>query len=309
MKRFLTFAIAAALAAGITHSAWSQGGQTGGAKTSDGTGTSDTAETAGTPGTADAAGRTQLEARQNQAGANLQPQRQLGGQARGFDQLNRIPWFNDPGARQQLNLNNNQFNQLTRAYQDAYARYNQGVTGLNNTLTEQQRMQRLQQLQARFNQDLGTTLDTTLTDPQLRQRYSQLNWQFQGPMAFHDPGIQRQLNLTSDQQHQMRRLAADWRRQLNELQRLTGSDPGLTQQQWNAFRVQYRDRLGTILTPAQRQTWTQLIGRPHDFQMEAYLRAGADPTSAADVNPIIQNEAIQRAQQNNPSNQPQGTLR
>jgi hypothetical protein len=295
MKRLFTFAVAAALTAAFTNIAWSQGGQTGVTGTSRGAGTSGTPGAAGAPGTpstANAAGRTQLGTQQNRVDGNIRTRSQLGAQTPGFNNANLTPWLNDPGARQQLNLNENQFNQLSRAHQQAYTRYSQGVARLGNKLSEPQRLQQLQQLQTRFNQELGTTLDATITDPHVRQRYSQLNWQFQGPLAFSDPTVQRQLNLTPDQQLQLRQLAADWRRQLGQWRGTAPLDPTLMQQQWNAFRVRYQDQLGAVLTPAQQQIWTQLIGRPYDFPMEAYLRAGADPSSAADMNPIIQNEAV-----------------
>jgi hypothetical protein len=44
--------------------------------------------------------------------------------------INPTPWFADPGARQQLGINDAQFNRLNQAYQRALQRYNQNVAGL-----------------------------------------------------------------------------------------------------------------------------------------------------------------------------------
>jgi hypothetical protein len=329
MKRLLTFAFAAALAAGFTNSAWSQGGQDGGGGTSGGTGgtggaggagTSGTSGTSGTAGTAGASGTTnstqgaagaagsaQFGAGQNQFGANLQAEGQFSASNRNFGQVHRTPWFNDPGVRQQLNLNDNQFNQLSRAYQDAYTRYNQGAAGLKNTLPEQQRMQQLQRLQARFHQDFNTSLDTTFTDPRLRQRYNQLNWQYQGPMAFNDPLMRQQLNLTPDQQQQLRRLGYRWHQQLGGMRGPGGNNPRLTQQQWNALRVQYQNQLGGILSPAQQQAYSQLIGQPYDFPVNMYLQSDANAAAQPGLN--SPNQQFQRAQRNAPATQPQGAIR
>jgi hypothetical protein len=343
MKRFITFSIAAALVAGFTNSAWSQGGQGGGGGTSGGAGTSGTsgsagtsnrsgtAGTAATPGTAGAAARTQLGTGQNQVSGGFQARTTVPGQTPGS-----TFWFNDPAIRQQLNLNDAQFIQLSRAYWNPWMGPNQVTTGQGTATAAAQRQQRLQefqdrfdtngtnagranaaaqrqqqlqQFQDRFDTDFNTTLDQVFTDTQLRQRFDQLNRQFMGPLAFNDPLVQRQLNLTQEQQLALRRLAAGWRDSLVEMRRSAPADPNLTQQQWNTFRTQYRDQLATILTPAQQQRWTQLTGRPYDFPMTTYLRAGADPNSTVDQNLIDQNEALQRAQRNNRTGQPRGTIR
>ena len=180
--------------------------------------------------------------------------------------LIRRPFFTDPGARQQLNLNDNQFNSLNRAYQDAYGRYNNNLRGLNSNLNEQQRMQQMQQYQNQFQSDFGKSLDSTLTDRRARTRYDQLNRQFMGFNAFNDAGIQQQLNLTPQQRQQLQRMAGDWRRQLQ-----TGrGNAGLTQEQWSQMSSQYWDQLNTVLTPQQRQSWSQATGERYSFSPNLY---------------------------------------
>jgi hypothetical protein len=49
----------------------------------------------------------------------------------GFPAFNDVPWFADPGARRQLNMNNSQFNRLNQAYQNALQRYNRGIGTLS----------------------------------------------------------------------------------------------------------------------------------------------------------------------------------
>jgi len=43
----------------------------------------------------------------------------------------QTPFFADPGVQQQLRMNNNQFNQLNRAYQQALQRYNRNIATLD----------------------------------------------------------------------------------------------------------------------------------------------------------------------------------
>jgi hypothetical protein len=333
MKRFFTFAVAAALAAGFSNSAWSQGGQSGGGGASGGAGgsggtggsgtagTSGAAGTAGTPGTAGAtgnpgasgspanagaAGRTQIGVGQNQAGANAQAQGQAGFNA-------NSPWFNDPGARQQLNLNDNQFNQLNRAYRNSLNRRNlvAGQDSGNAAARNQQQLQQRNRLnagrgtdnaaaqrqlrqgnQTQFNGEFNSTLDQVFTDPQMRQRYDQLNRQYQGPNAFNDPQVQQQLNLTADQQRQLRRLSTQWRTQMNELRRAGRSDPGMTQQQWSAMQQQYQSQLGGILTPTQQQAWFQMTGDQYNFPVDAY-RMDQDQGSNIDPPTVDEDPGLQ----------------
>jgi hypothetical protein len=198
-----------------------------------------------------------------------------------FNRINQTPFFNDPGARQQLNLNDNQFNTLNRAYQVAYSRYNQNLTGLNSSLTEQQRQAQMQQFASQFNNDLNRSLDSTFADPQLRARYDQLNRQYMGFDAFNDSAIQRQLNLTPQQQQQVRQLAAQWRQQLMQLGGSgTDGSVNIDPNQWTQMSSQYWEQLNSVLTPQQQQTWQQLIGTRYNFSPSAYFSTGAAPGSA-----------------------------
>jgi hypothetical protein len=189
----------------------------------------------------------------------------------GFNGPNQTPFFTDPGVRQQLNLNDNQFNTLNRAHQDAFGRFNQGATALGNNLTEQQRMQQMQQLEARFNQEFGQSLDTTFTDPRMRNRFNQIGTQFRGASAFNDPMVRRQLNLTPAQLRQVRRLEAAWRQRLQQLRRAGNDNPQLTQQQFNELQMQNMQQLNTVLTPEQQRIWAQLNGQPVTFAPQTFL--------------------------------------
>ena len=236
MKCFFTVIVSTIFIAGLGRNA---DGQSGGAGASGGTGASATASgtdgaattggvgvgtTPGTAGTKSAApGATSMtpggQSRVNQAianqaapgqpknGINATGQNQIGqSQQQGYD-LNgpsQTPWFNDQSARQQLNMNDPQFNQLNGSYQ-AWNRYHQGARNLGNNLNEQQRMQQMQQLRSQFNQQFGQSLDSTFTDPQARQRYNQLNNQFYGFNTFNDPAVSQRLNITPQQRRQLQR--------------------------------------------------------------------------------------------------------
>jgi hypothetical protein len=194
----------------------------------------------------------------NQRGARVN-------QNSGFDfsgnGISQTPFFNDRGVRRQLNLNDSQFNSLNSAYQNAYNNYTRSVRNLNSNLTPLQRAAQMQQLENQFNNSFGSSLDSTFINPQYRTRYDQLNRQYMGFNAFNNPAIQSQLNLTPQQQMQIRQLSADWRRQ-----QLANGGTGTQQSQMYS---QYWDQLNSVLTPQQQQTWAQLTGERYAFPTNA----------------------------------------
>ena len=296
MERCLSIAIAAVLAAGISNTCLSQtggaGGAVGGASSGAASGGASTA-TGGTPsGTAGAVGQVNAgtagtvgragasgNARAGNGGANANVGVNNGNRAAGVNGMgnsngiSQTPFFRDPGARRQLNLNDNQYNSLNQAYQNAYTRYNQGLNGLNNpNMTEQQREMQMQQLEGQFNQNLSGSVNNTLTDPQMRSRFSQLNRQFNGFNAFNDPAVRKQLNLTQDQIRQLRTLSSNWRQQMQQIQR--GPKNGrntLDDGQWQQLQQQYATQLNTVLTPEQQQMWSQQTGQAYSFSPNAYF--------------------------------------
>ena len=210
------------------------------------------ANTTGATGrsTAGALGRGNINQNGQNSSADGNPNRPFGDNG-----ISQNPFFNDPGARQQLNMNDNQYNTLNRAYQQAYGRYNEGLSGLrnNSNLNAQQRQQQIQQLRNQFNSEFGQSLNSTFSDPQMRARYDQLNRQFSGAEAFNDPTLQRQLNLSNDQRNQLRQLSNQWRNQLQQLGRGNGTDTNvnnISSEQWSQLSSQYQDQINSILNAA-----------------------------------------------------------
>jgi hypothetical protein len=247
----------------------------GGAGTAGQAGTAGTAGTAGQAGTAGTAGQAGITPPRNPQANNFNNNFNNFG-------VGRRPFFADPNVRRQLNLNDNQFNRLNQSYLDAIGNFNQGVTGLQNNLTEEQRAQQLMQLQNRFNQDMSRSIDTTFADPQLRNRFGQLSTQFQGAAAFNDPMIRQRLNLTAEQQRQFSRLSNEWRQQLQRLRRAgNDADPQVSQQQFQQLQQQFQQQMLGVLNPQQQQTWNQIVGTPFAFPQDVFFD-DAPPTNPLD---------------------------
>jgi hypothetical protein len=187
-----------------------------------------------------------------------------------FGGWNQHPWFADPSVRNQLRLNNDQFDQLRSNYSQSWRRYEQGLGGLQNNLDQQQLGVRQRELGQTFQNEFNTSLDQLLADPAQRQRFGQLYLQYQGFNAFNDPTVQQRLNLTDRQLEQLSRLQQDWNQQMQVLSDNFGRDRnGL--ERFSQLRQEAGERIGNVLTEQQRGIWQQLIGQPYDFPPEVYF--------------------------------------
>jgi hypothetical protein len=188
-----------------------------------------------------------------------------------YGRINQRPWFADPGVREQLRLNENQFNRLNQAYGTAWRRYNQNVTGLGDDLTADVRRQRMQALRDEFDRDFSRARTAVFNDPRIRDRYDQLNYQYRGYGAFGDADLQQRLNLTPQQRRQMSELRDDWNAQMSDIEQSFATDPDTASQRFRDLQMQSRGRLGTVFNPQQQRQWSETIGEPFDFPAETYF--------------------------------------
>jgi hypothetical protein len=196
--------------------------------------------------------------------------------------VNQTPWFSNQAVRSHLNLNDQQFNALNQAYGQAYGNYSSNLGQLGNTLTPQERAQKMEDMRAKFDQSFNTATEKYITDPQQRQRYNQLYTQYQGYNAFTNPQIQQKLNLTDQQRQQLQQAASRYYQQFNGLQQNSQANPQATANQFNTLRQQANQNINSILTPQQQQTWRQLTGDPYNFQWSDY--AGGTSTNGTSSN-------------------------
>jgi len=250
MVRTVQFALAGVLSVGLVSSAWAQasGGATGGAQ--------------GTTGA------------QGTAGAQ--------GSARGTFGIGQTPWFSNPTVRSQLNLNDQQFNALNQAYGQAYNQFQTGTGQIGQTVNGDQRTQKMQDLQNRFNQSFNSAVQKTITDPQQQQRFGQLYLQYQGVGAFNDPTVQQKLNLTDEQRQKLSQLGNQWNTQM---QTYSGQWKNDTEgKRWGEMRKQYNDRINSILNDQQQQTWRQMTGNQFEFQPSIYFQNGTSGSGSSSPN-------------------------
>jgi hypothetical protein len=237
--RFVKMAVAGLLSVSLTSAAWARAG---GAGAGAGTGQAGVA----------------------QAGKTGTTTTQVGG-------ISQTPWFSNPAIRTQIGLNDQTFNQLNTTYGQAYGAYNTGVSQLGSTLTPQQRAQKMQDLQATFQQKMDQAIQSTVTDPTQRSRFNQLSLQHQGIGAFSGTMVQQQLNLTTQQKEMLGRFAQQYNQQLATLQQNAQTNPAAVNEQFNRLRLQAVQNINSVLTPQQQQTWQQMTGQPFNFQWSNFF--------------------------------------
>ncbi len=160
-----------------------------------------------------------------------------------YNGINETPWFGNQNIREQLHLNDNQYQQLNQGYGHAWGRYNQGVNGLDNGLSEALRMQRQQELYGTFHQDFSQSTNDVFNDPTASKRYNQLYLQYRGYGAFSDPTVQQELKLTPAQRQKFQKYDRDWNRNMNTWHREYESNPDVVLKRFNSARGEYQQSL------------------------------------------------------------------
>jgi len=200
-----------------------------------------------------------------------------GSNFRGF---NQSPWFSNPSVRQQLQLNDDQYDKLIKAYSQSWSRFNEGITGLDKGLAEQERLQRQRGLTESFNKEFGSAVDETLPEKMARQRYNQMDWQYRGYGAFNDPIIQQKLNLTNEQRQKFSIYDSEWGEQISTWRSEYPRDREGVDNRYRDARLEWQRRIDSTLTPEQRTIWQDMSGKPFEFPADVYFENNARSKSS-----------------------------
>jgi hypothetical protein len=174
-----------------------------------------------------------------------------------------IGLYQSPDIRRTLNLTTAQIDRLNAANALIQQRYRDRLTR-TASLPADQRAAELERLRASQLNDFYTSGTGVFTPEQLR-RYRQLEYQYQGPAAFIDPDVQRQLNLTDAQ---LRRFRLIQQNVLGPQAFLLNSDGSIRTnglQEYNAYRQHTNEQMDSILSQEQRDRWRDLTGDPYNF--------------------------------------------
>jgi hypothetical protein len=167
------------------------------------------------------------------------------------------PWFSNQGARTELNLSADQFNQLRQAYDTHYNNYQQDL----GRLTESERALQDQQMQNAFFTNFGKAASDVLNQQQIN-RWQQLELQYQGYNAFSAPQIRDPLNLLDTQVQQLNKFGQQYYQALDDINKSAQTDPAAASRRYDALNKLNLENMNSVLTPGQQQLWSQMTGEP-----------------------------------------------
>jgi hypothetical protein len=197
--------------------------------------------------------------------------------------ISPTPWFSNYALRQQLELSNMQYENLSRAYADAYTRYNEAVAALPVGMAIAEREGRLQALEESFNTDVNAAAEANVTDPQALQRFNELKLKNQNRTPSSAPVAQGHMALTAEQQRRLGLMAYQWNQLMNQLRARAANGQTVTDNDLNELRQQAQLQIESTLTPYQLAIWPQLVGPFYDFTWEGNKSIEApDQPSAPD---------------------------
>ncbi len=200
-----------------------------------------------------AAALTSLALAQQPGRPRQQPGFGLGGRMMGANLGAMLLMRED--VQKELNLSQTQKVKLEQMRQE----FEQARQELRN-LPPEQRRERMQELRQKYDPT------SVLTDAQ-RKRLRELELQWQGPFALADPEVARQVGLTQEQQTKIRGIVQETFQSMRErVQPGQPGQPGAFQQEFQKAREQAEKRILEVLTPAQREKWEQMLGKPFEFQ-------------------------------------------
>ena len=159
-----------------------------------------------------------------------------------------------PDVQRELNLTEQQKTQI-RQMQEAMRTAWQEM----RNLPPQERRQKMDELRQKNDPT------KVLNEPQ-KKRLREIELQAMGPTAFLQPEVADELKLTQEQRSRLQGIVMEQMQQLREQFQGGGSGQGQGMQNFQQMRDQMEKHMLEVLTPAQRQQWQQIQGKPFQFE-------------------------------------------
>jgi hypothetical protein len=174
------------------------------------------------------------------------------------------PLYQMNDVSKSLNLTQDQLTKLNKLTEQTQTQYHDDYTKLG-TLNDADRFTRTQELNRRYYSDWTKESRDIFNDTQ-RARYQQYNYQYGGFDTLYDSDVQKRLNLTAEQQKNLR-AQWDWsNQQLQDIHRAGTSDATKGTQMYRDYWKARDERFYKFLTADQQKAWNEMVGDPYTFQ-------------------------------------------
>lgn len=159
-----------------------------------------------------------------------------------------------PDVQRELNLTEQQKNQIRQMQENQRV----AMQELRN-LPPQERRQKMEEL--RTKNDPTKVLNETQ-----KKRLREIELQAMGAFALLQPEVADELKLTQEQRSKLQGVVMQSMQQMREQFQGGGFGQGQGAQQMQQMREQMEKQMLEVLTPAQRQQWQQMQGKPFQFE-------------------------------------------
>ena len=159
-----------------------------------------------------------------------------------------------PDVQRELNLTEQQKTQIRQMQEAMRAAWQE-----MRNLPPQERRQKMEEL--RQKNDPTKVLNETQ-----KKRLRELELQAMGPTAFLQPEVADELKLTQEQRSRLQGIVMQQMQQLREQFQSGGFGQGQGAQNFQQLREQAEKQMLEVLTPAQREQWQQMQGKPFAFE-------------------------------------------
>ncbi|GIV06273.1 MAG: hypothetical protein KatS3mg016_1848 [Fimbriimonadales bacterium] len=188
-----------------------------------------------------------------QGGADQRPRGQQGfGRMMGMNMAGML--LQRPDVQRELNLTEQQKNQIRQMQESQRV----AMQELRN-LPPQERRQKMEEL--RTKNDPTKVLNETQ-----KKRLREIELQAMGAFALMQPEVADELKLTQEQRSKLQGIIMQSMQQMREQFQGGGFGQGQGAQQMQQMREQMEKQMLEVLTPAQRQQWQQMQGKPFQFE-------------------------------------------
>lgn len=157
-------------------------------------------------------------------------------------------------VQRELNLTEQQKNQI-RQMQESMRTAMQEMRGM----PPQERRRKMEELRRKND-------PTSVLNESQKKRLREIELQAMGPSAFLTPEVADELKLTQEQRSRLQGIVMQQMQQLREQFRGGGFGQGQGGQHFQQMRDQMEKQMLEVLTPAQRQQWQQMQGKPFQFE-------------------------------------------
>jgi Spy/CpxP family protein refolding chaperone len=159
-----------------------------------------------------------------------------------------------PDVQRELNLTEQQKSQIRQMQENQRT----AMQELRNLPPEQRRQK---MLELRQKNDPVSVLNESQ-----KKRLREIELQAMGPSAFLQDDVANELKLTQEQRSRLQGILMQQMQQLREQFQGGGFGQGQGAQNFQQMRDQMEKQMLEVLTPAQRQQWQQMQGKPFQFE-------------------------------------------